>query len=265
MGDYYEDDGYYDQDEDFYGDERYAPPQTNELLEDDEDVEKLSDALSLNKRLKEIMSSGLDPVSMQNELARLMGGMGDMNMNPSADGGGGASKPLRQSTNTNMNGGMRRPVKSKQIDQIRRPPKGANAGQTFTHQERVSMQKNNERLLNRMISIQTKRSGSIGGYQSHGKGSAVAIRSSTEINRKKKGAKISQDNQKFLQRLQNVKSTMNSKQMRSDADRQARVAALRRQVGGQAGSNNVYGKSADRKRMQKFKEKPTLTQPAWES
>ena len=70
----------YDFSDEYYSDEddypSSYPPQTKDLEVDaEEDVGALADALELNTKLKEIMSSGLDPVSMQEELNRLMSGM----------------------------------------------------------------------------------------------------------------------------------------------------------------------------------------------
>jgi len=68
---------------------------------------------------------------------------------------------------------------------------------------------------------------------------------------------------------------MNSKKMREDADRNARISQLRRTVGGGGGgggggrkapgSNNVFGRAADKARINRFRQKPTLEQPAWET
>ena len=102
------------------------------------------------------------------------------------------------------------------------------------------MAKNNALLLKKMIKIQTSKSqhGSIGGYPTgNSRGSAPSTglaRSSHQINRQKAGRKISNDNAKFLQRLQNVKSTMNSSKMKKDAERNAKIAQMRRTVGGGA-------------------------------
>lgn len=53
----------------------HAPPATHDLEDAEEDVGALADALELNKRLKDIMSSGMEPGAMQEELNRLMGAM----------------------------------------------------------------------------------------------------------------------------------------------------------------------------------------------
>jgi len=134
-----------------------------------------------------------------------------------------------------------------------------------------------------MIAIQTQGGGtsragssSIGGYQASNSRTAITnFKSSNSINRKKKQQKVAGENQKFLQRLQNVKSTMNTKKMRQDADRNAQISRMRSQVHvapkrraerrNEPGSNNVFGNSANRARMSKFREPPSIKQPAWES
>ena len=65
---------------------------------------------------------------------------------------------------------------------------------------------------------------------------------------------------------------MTSKKMREDADRNARISQLRRTVGGGGGggrkapgSNNVFGRADDKARINRFRQKPTLEQPAWET
>ena len=58
--------------------------------------------------------------------------------------------------------------------------------------------------------------------------------------------------------------------MRKDADRNEKISAMRRNVGGgggagmRGGSQNVYGKNADSMRMSKFRAPPSLKQPDWE-
>ena len=67
----------------------HAPPATHDLEDAEEDVGALADALELNKRLKDIMSSGMEPGKMQEELNRLVGqmamagGVGDKDEGPS--------------------------------------------------------------------------------------------------------------------------------------------------------------------------------------
>ncbi|GMH84735.1 hypothetical protein TL16_g10011 [Triparma laevis f. inornata] len=279
----------YDFEHEYYSDEDGEepdydyPPQTKDLEVDaEEDVGALADALTLNTKLKEIMSSGLDPVTMQEELNKLMAGMQQMEVSPQEQSRQKAvhnPPPLANITQSSMNqqrgygqqqsGNKVAKKMAAPADKTRRPQKGVNAGKTFSEHEAMQQAKNNQRLLSKMIKIQTSKSDTIGGYStSVTRGSAVTnLTSSHGLNRKKMGKKISNDNQKFLQRLQNVKSTMNTKKMREDADRQARIGALRRQVVNtkKSGSNNVWGKSADRARQNKFRAKPTLTLPAWES
>ena len=266
-----------------------APPATQDLEVDaEEDVGALADALELNKKLKEIMSSGMEPGAMQAELNQLMSSMSVAG----GDVGGGASPPdqhqqqqqhrpppLSNATNKDLQRVGQAQRKQQQRNRVgnpsvvgasdvRRPPKGVNAGKTFSDHEAMVMAKNNQRLLNKMIKIQTSKGDTIGGYSTAVvRGSAVTnLTSSHGLNRKKRGKKISSDNQKFLARLQNVKSTMNTKKMRADADRNARISALRRQVPSkQPGSNNVFGRAADRARMNRFKAPPTIKQPAWET
>merc|ERR1711871_17998 len=111
-------------------------------------------------------------------------------------------------------------------------PKSRSAGKTFSDRESEIMAKNNAILLKKMIKIQTTRSnhGSIGGYQmGNTRGSAIVggmQKSSHQINRQKAGRKISSDNAKLLQRLQNVKSTMNPGRMKKDAERNAKISLM---------------------------------------
>ena len=67
-----------------------------------------------------------------------------------------------------------------------------NAGKTFSDQEAMLMAKNNQRLLSKMIKIQTSKADTIGGYSTTvTRGSAVTNHSSSYgLNRKKRGKKV---------------------------------------------------------------------------
>ena len=272
-----------------------AGPPTSDLEGDDEDVEALADALELNKKLKSIVSSGLDPETMQAELTKLMGSMSlqqqrqqtqheEAERERERERGPDPFNPAgrrrnRAAPSHNQSRTVRMKKASKESTSVHRPPKGANFGKTFSDHEQAVMAKNNRRLLEKMIKIQSGTgSTNIGGYStSVGRGSSVGkVRSSHQINRMKKSAAISSSNAKFLQRLQNVKSTMNTKKMRADADRNAKISAMRRQIpshanassarrGAAPGAGNVYGKAANESRLKKFRRPPTLNQPDWES
>ncbi|GMH52155.1 hypothetical protein TrST_g4237 [Triparma strigata] len=109
----------YDFSDEYYSDEddypSSYPPQTKDLEVDaEEDVGALADALELNTKLKEIMSSGLDPVSMQEELNRLMSGMQQMDVGPSQNPHSKIHNPppLANVTQSSMNRGHPNPRKA---------------------------------------------------------------------------------------------------------------------------------------------------------
>ena len=296
-----------EEEENEYYDERGIEyeDEEEESGEDEEEVEALGDALELNKKLKMIMSSNLDPVSMQQQLTALMGQM-------EGGGGGGGGNPNQQQQQRNHPKQQQQqqqqqkqqqqqqrhhphPQQQQQQQHPQRKPlggmshnsnmkqamKSANSGKTFSSREAMAQQKNNQMLLKKMIKIQTTPSSnnnSIGGYQGTSSNHAhlTNFKSSNTINRQKKMSKIAGDNQKFLSRLQNVKSTMNTKKMRADADRNAQISKMRSQVhvqkkrsveGGRRpapGANNMFGNAANQARMSRFKAPPSMKQPDWE-
>ena len=281
----------------------HQPPPTSDL-EDEEEMEQLTDALELNKQLKTIMASGLDPATMQQELQALMAKM-SVGADPSSSAAAPNSGALKNSSShynqqqqqyhqqqqeqeqqeqqqqqrSNGVGGMQPrkqqapPRLSSKDGHMRAPPKNTSSGKTFSQQESVEQARDNQRLLRNMIRIQTKaKDATIGGYNtSIGKGSAVTnLKSSNGINRAKKVNKQAAENRAFLSRLQNVKGTLDTKKMKKDADRNASISAMRRTVGGGGGagtrgSNNVFGGAADKMRVARFKAPPSVSQPVWES
>ncbi|GMH64688.1 hypothetical protein TrRE_jg4864 [Triparma retinervis] len=147
-------------------DEQYNhQPDSLDDCPDGEDVGELADALELNRKLKEIMSSGLDPTTMQNELSRLMSGMSvNQGMDDIPRGGGAMNPPPLSQVNSNTmetkmsstgRGGQKKRVNVKTGPKI---AKSRSAGKTFSDRESEVMAKNNALLLKKMIKIQTTKS-----------------------------------------------------------------------------------------------------------
>jgi len=114
--------------------------------DDEEEVAALGDAMELNQKLKQIMSSDLDPIAMQEQLNALMGGM-NINMDTSQNHSQQRQQQQPRQQQRMVEGGKqsRKPLNNGMShNNMRKAMKSTNSGKTFSNQEQVAQARNNQ-------------------------------------------------------------------------------------------------------------------------